>query len=191
MTDDPAGSSEDRVQAVRTALDGVFEEGEVFLVARQDDAVLALVPRSPAAHREPSLADSNPELYGRLLSFDGRQVDPPGEPLGWVFVLAAVLLVVALEAGWPLPGISPEDAATLHSWWIYVGLAILSFFAKAALTGALRRLAWLGDSARLQSLLRREGLDADALKTALKDNDKLGHLLARLQREGAGATSRG
>lgn len=40
---------EERRKAVVAALDGVLEEGEVFVVARSGDELLAVVPTSPAA----------------------------------------------------------------------------------------------------------------------------------------------
>jgi len=176
MDDEPQAGQQDRRRAVTEALAEVLEDDEVFVVARVEGKLVAVVPESPASGKTPGLSLREPELYGRLMKLEARLCSPPGAWLGSVLIVGSLLLCLALVTGADLPLLSESVTDGLRSGWAYAGIVALGVLAHFLLKGILRRLTWLGGKSDLARALRSASLTTDELLAELRGDEALGTL---------------
>jgi hypothetical protein len=167
---------------VASALGGVIEDGERFLVSCKNGVVDV-----DTAGGERPLVETEPELYGHLMTLN-QELSSTGAGLTLFFLIGSVVLSMSIGLGWlDMLGV---PAGWLQSWWVYLLIVLLGFMVGGALADGKSNGVFARAYSGLISMSARAGLNRFTLLARIKDDKDLSELAKYLAKKDAGRGDR-
>ena len=126
-----------KTEQISNALSGIIADGEKFSIT----ATKGVIEVRPISDKD-ALKILNPDLHGRLLSYEQRLMGSGNEV--WFFLLGALLVDILISTN--LTSGFGLDLSKLQTWWVYIGsfaiaMTLNTFRLNSRVKRQFRRLA--------------------------------------------------